>query len=481
MTTWLPDLSKRNGPRYRAIAEALRSDIAEGRLGAGVRLPTHRDLAYRLGVTVGTVTRAYAEAERSGLVAGTVGRGTFVRGDQDVTAGHLAAFPYPAIEAAGFEGDVIELSRNFPASGEEGPVIAKLLAEVAAAPTFSNLLDYQPHAGMAAHRMAGSRWVARAGLHAPAERIVVTGGGQYGISMALGSIAEPGDVILTEALTYPGLTALGRLLKLRVIGVPIDEDGLRPDALEAALRFGRVKALYLVPTLHNPTTRIMSEARRRQIAAIASAHDIVVIEDDAYGFLVSDAPPAIANFAPDQTIHLTSTSKSLAPGLRIGHALVPERLIGGMLATMRATSWMASPVMAEVVSRAIMDGTAERLAQAKRREAAARQEMAHRLLQGVHLETKPTSFHIWLSLPEPWRSQEFAEAARRQGVAISPADAFATTDRSGGRVAVPAAVRISVGGVKSRELLAKGLNILARLAAQRPAPARIVDPYLSIV
>lgn len=480
MTNWAPDLTTRQGPRYRAIAETLRADILEGRLGAGTRLPTHRDLAHRLGVTVGTVTRAYAEAERRGLIAGTVGRGTFVRGDRIDPVPALGHFPYPATsdDAA---IDLIDLSRNFPTSGQEDGVIAALLAEISTSPALSALLDYQPHAGMSAHRRAGARWIANTGLSAPADRVIVTGGGQYGIAMAIGGISEPGDVILTETLTYPGLTALARLLHLRLAGVAIDEEGMRPDALEAALRAGPTRAIYVVPTLQNPTTRIMSEARRRQIAAIAAAHDVVVVEDDAYGFLVPNPPPPIATFAPGHTIYLSSTSKSLAPGLRIGHALVPEHLIDRVLAAIRAISWMATPVMAELVSRAIIDGTAERLAHAKRREAAERQAMARNLLAGIELETKPTAFHVWMSLPTPWRSLDFVRAVRDHGIAISPAEAFATPDRSGGRSAIPAAVRISLGGVKSRERLAHALGIIARLATRRPDPVQATDSYLSIV
>ncbi|MBM3571282.1 MAG: PLP-dependent aminotransferase family protein [Alphaproteobacteria bacterium] len=277
------------------------------------------------------------------------------------------------------------------------------------------------------------------------------------------------------------MMALARTLHLRLQGLAMDEEGLRPDALESALRAGPIKALYIVPTLQNPTTRIMSETRRRQIAAIAIAHDIILIEDDAYGFLIPDAPVPLATFAPAHTIYLSSTSKSLAPGPRIGHALLPEHLIDPFLAAVRATSWMAPPVMAELVSRAIAVGTAERLSLAKRREAAARQDMALSRFPDLAIETKPTAFHLWMRLPEPWRGQEFATAARRLGVAISPVEAFATSDRSGGRLPAPHAVRISLGGVKSRDLLARGLDILACIVRQRPAAADAAGPYLSIV
>jgi DNA-binding transcriptional MocR family regulator len=334
---------------------------------------------------------------------------------------------------------------------------------------------------MIAHRRAGARWIAQTGLSAPVERVIVTGGGQYGIAMSIAGIAEPGDVVLTEALTYPGLMALARLHHLRLAGVAMDEEGMNPDALEAALRAGPVRAIYVVPTLQNPTTRVMSEARRRQIAAIAAAYDVILVEDDAYGFLVPNPPPPIAAFAPKHAVYLSSTSKNLAPGLRIGHALVPQHLVDRMLAAIRATSWMAVPGMAELVSRAILDGTAERLVQAKRREATERQAIARDLLAGYEMETKPTSFHLWMNLPSHWRSLDFARAVRDQGVAISPAEAFAVPDRGGGRGTAPAAIRISLGGVKTRERLTYGLGVVAHLAGHRPDSAPGAESYLSIV
>jgi len=201
MIGWTSGLGRFAGPRYQTIADALRADIVEGRLSPGSRPPTHRDLAYRLGVTVGTVTRAYAEAERRRLIAATVGRGTFVSGEQTERPDHGAGFPYPAVEPSGADTAPIDMSRNFPTGGYEETVLAALLAELASNANFAPLLGYQPHAGANAHRAAGARWIARTGLAAPPERVVVTGGGQNGISMALAGLAAPGDVVAAEALT----------------------------------------------------------------------------------------------------------------------------------------------------------------------------------------------------------------------------------------------------------------------------------------
>src|SRR3954451_2940291 len=141
MTTWLPDLSHLRGPRYRAIADALAADIANGRLSSGARLPTHRDLAYRLGVTVGTVSRAYAEAERRGLIGGEVGRGTFVRPD----ARRRKAQAVIDIEAPLGVPQIIDLSVNIPTPMTSDAILAETLTEIVGRAGIARLMDYHPH------------------------------------------------------------------------------------------------------------------------------------------------------------------------------------------------------------------------------------------------------------------------------------------------------------------------------------------------
>src|SRR6266851_1552084 len=271
MTSWLPDLKRFTGPRYRAIAEALAADIRDGRLPAGTRLPTHRDLAWRLRVTVGTVSRAYAEAERRGLIGGEVGRGTFVR---EPASARVLSFVRPEPERP----DFIDLSFNYPIVGDEAPALAAVLALLAGSNDLARLLHYSPSAGRPADREAGAAWIARGGLETAAERIVLTNGGQHALATVLSTLMRAGDT-------------LANLLDLRLVGLAMDADGLLPDAFDSACRGGAIKALYTMPTLHNPTTAIMPEARRREIAEIARRYGVAIVEDDVYGFLLDTPPP----------------------------------------------------------------------------------------------------------------------------------------------------------------------------------------------
>ena len=448
MTIWMPRLEGREGPRYRAIVEALAEDLAAGSLRHGDRMPTHRELADRLGVTVGTVSRAYGEAARRGLVSGEVGRGTFVlRGEGRHEAG----------EADG----LVDLGQNHPPEPAAQPQRAALLAALGSLTGRADagrLLDYPAAGGNDADREAGASWIERAGVPAAPEDVLVCTGSQHGLTVVLATLLEPADVLLTEALTYAGVKAVAGLLHLRLKGLAIDADGLRPDALEDACREGGAKALYLIPTHHNPTTAIMPEARRREIVAVARTHGLAIVEDDVHGLLPAERPRPIAALAPERSYYLTSTSKTLAPGLRIAYVLAPPAMVPRLVASLRATTWAVAPLTAAVASLWIRDGTADRLLEARRGEARARQAIARARLAGADLDAKPEAYYLWLRLPEPWRGDAFAAAARARGVLVTPAEAFAV-----GREPAPHAVRICVGAARTREALGRGLDAVAEL------------------
>jgi DNA-binding transcriptional MocR family regulator len=458
MTIWLPDLAGSDAPRYVAIAEALAADIRAGRLPAGTRLPTHRDLAWRLGVTVGTVSRAYAEAERRGLIGGEIGRGTFVRA------------PESAADRAHSGAEIIELGVNHSPLQSEPACFARALEAIARGPSLQALLSYQSHAGRAPDRAAIAAWLARSGLAADPDNVIITDGCQHAIAVTISALVRPGEALAAERLSYPGFKALAALLGVELVAVAIDEEGLVPDAFEAACRESRVRAVYLVPTLQNPTGSIMPETRRAAIADIAARHDVAIIEDDVNGFLL-DAPPApIASFAPEHGVYIGSASKSLAPGLRIGWAYASSRKCELIAAAMRATTYMATPAAAEVMRRWVESGDADRLVAEKRAAALRRRAIADRVLGQWRWTAHPRAFHLWLSLPEGWRAHEFAAAVRRRGVSVTPGAAFFV-----GEGTPPDAVRVCLGTPASEAELERGLETLAAVLASAPAP------YLSVV
>ncbi|HVF50685.1 MAG TPA: PLP-dependent aminotransferase family protein [Pyrinomonadaceae bacterium] len=457
---WSPELSGQVGAKSQAIVSALSQDIESGQLKAGTRLPTHRELADKLGVAIGTVTRAYALAQRRGLISGEVGRGTFV-GASGVAAARAETVAEPAI---------VDLSRNLLIRDAREVKLVETLASIRDQTEFGQLLDcYQTAAGAERHRRAAAAWIGRAGFPVSFAQTLICSGAQHATSVALATLLEPGDTLLTEHVTYPGIKALATLLRLQLRGLPVDSAGLQPEAFEAACRAGRVKALYCVPTLHNPTASIMPEDRRREIARIAREYDVVIIEDDVYGFLPHDAPLPIAAHAPEQTYYITSTSKSIAPGLRIGYMVAPAEAFERLSTTIRTTTWEAAPLMAELVTKWIEDGTADATVRWKRSETQARQSLATGILGDFYEAPPHVSCHIWLQLPEPWRSADFAAQAQKRGVIVTPSEAFVV-----GRGASPHAVRVCLGSPRRRLQLERGLQILSELLQSSPEPALTV-------
>ena len=459
MTTWTPELEQAAEPKYLALVDALHRDVESGRLLPGTRLPTQRELANRLRIAIGTVSRAYTVAEQRGIVRGEVGRGTFVRREDPTYR-----------EGSDEDAALIDLSRGRLVRPADDPTLAQTLRLLAQRRDLHQLADiYQSPQGMRRHRVAAAAWLKRFELEVEPERVVVTSGAQHGAAVVLATLARPGDLILTEEVSYSGITALASLLQLRVQGLRMDEDGLLPSELKAACESSSPRALFCMSTLQNPTGRTMPLQRRRELAHIIQHHQLPVLEDDVNGFLPAEPLPPIAALAPDQTFYITGTSKSLAPGLRIGYVVPPAAEMQRVSATMQATTWFTAPLMAEIVTHWIESGRADEMTEWKRVETTARHRLAREILGTWLPASGPVSFHLWLQLPEPWRAENFVSQARAWGVAVNSPDEFLV-----GRNTAPHAVRVCLGGGLSRGRLEEGLRQLAELLQTPPGASAIV-------
>ncbi len=448
MTIWCPDLSLLPGPRYKALAAAIDAAIGEGELEPGRKLPPQRDLAYKLGVTVGTVSRAYALAEQRGLVKGEVGRGTFVN-----SAVANSPFHNPVEDGA---DDLIKLTVNSqPDNAIQKLVASGLSGLTASGQPIGELLAYTPRVGLDQHRDAAARWASRIGFTFLPERTMITGGAHQAIAVTLAGLARAGDTVLCEQLAYSGFKRVAMRLGLTLLGVALDHEGIRPDALEGACRSSGARVLLLNPTTHNPTTATMSEERRRAIAAVAERHNLIIMEDDVYGQLTENRPPPLAALAPERTVYITTASKIVAPNLRFGVLVTPEKLFD-RLADAQSDLFLTCPaLMAALFTQWLDDGTADHLVERQRAEVAARQTLAASCLEGVAYASEPLSYHLWLPLPDPWRSSTFADALRMQGIAVDPAFIFAV-----GPEQEPHAIRISLSAAKTRERLKTALLVI---------------------
>ncbi|TAH35218.1 MAG: PLP-dependent aminotransferase family protein [Planctomycetota bacterium] len=450
---WKPAVHDHEEPLYQAIVRELATDIAGGRLHPGDRLPTHRQLARALDVGLGTVTRAYKEAEKSGLVSSRVGSGTFVA---TASAGNPLGLPSTGL---------VEMSVDLPLHSED-PDLASALAKVARRGGAQRLLCYQDHAGSGRHRRAGAAWVERFDLAAGADGIVVCAGTHHALCVALLSICTPGDIILCDELSYPGLRAIASHLQLRLHGIPEEGPGQGIDvaAIEAACKRQRVRALYTVPSFHNPTTAQLDAGKRGEIARLAKKYDFFVLEDDVHRLSSHAPPPPIASMARDHSFYVASFSKAVVPGLRVAFLVPPPKLVRRAAEAIWATLWTVSALPVEVAATWIEDGTADAVVSRKRREAGERQKLCARLLDGARFDAQRNGYYAWLHLPSPWTSLEFALEAREAGVAVTPSTPFLV-----GPIPAPAAVRVCLAAPSTRPEVEQGLEILHRLLATGPA------------
>lgn len=456
MTIWSPDLSQTTGSKVQRLANAIATDIAGGRLNPGEKLPPQRDLAYRLGISVGTVTRAYGEVHRRGLVEGLVGSGTYVRRLDAPNPGFVLPPDAP--------GTMIDLSISVYASPLWEPALRHSLALLAGTDRAA-LLEYQSAAGMAQHRAAGAAWLRKPGYTPAPDSVIVTMGGQHALAVTISALSRPGDTLLVENFVYPPVRSLAHMFGLTLKGIGMDDQGILPSALETVCRTQGASLVYLTPTLQNPTNAIMGEARRAEIASLAQRYDFRIIEDDVTGALLPDSPLPIASHSPDRCCLISSVSKAVAPGLRTGYISAPPDFHEPLAERIRAFSWMATPLTAEIASNWIEDGTASRMRAAISQENRERHRLAATLLDGLN-ETAQAQLspHLWYRLPERWGSSGFVEAAQAKGVRIAAAQSFAVGQRGAGDH-----IRISVGAARSQDELRHALGILADLASGMPA------------
>ncbi|MCC9305822.1 PLP-dependent aminotransferase family protein [Kitasatospora sp. RB6PN24] len=484
---------------YRAIADEIAARIADGRLRPGEQLPTQRSFARARRIANSTAGRVYRELVRRQLVVGEVGRGTFVRA-APAGSGSGPALAEPAAAP-------VDLELNYPVVPEQSGLLAAGLTPLLRAEALEAALRPIGVTGTPAARRAFVQLVAWPGPAAapthpedrpdgpgapapsnapgaparlpgparpclpdrpeapvwcpPADAVLFAGSGRQAIAAALAALVPPGQRLGVEALTYPVVKAVARQLGITLVPLPVDDRGLRPEALAAVHRTTPLRALYLQPRLQNPLGATLPAERRLALAAELRRLDLPVVEDAIWAFLHPDQPP-FAAYAPERTILADSLAKRLAPGLSTGFAVVPEELREPVAAALRSGAWAPGGLALEAAVRWIGDGTVAAVAAAKRADARERQLLARRLLSGFRLRADPCSYYVWWELPTPWRAEAFVAAAAGQGIAVTPAAAFAVDPRS-----TPAAVRVGLGSPQL-PVLAGALETLARIARGGP-------------
>jgi 2-aminoadipate transaminase len=443
---------RRKEPLHRQIFDQVVARIESRVFPAGFKLPPSRELARELGTHRNTVARAYTDLEAAGFVSAGVGRGTFVQalgrmpGSKSPGAVSVEpeqrAMPWPSLLArsarsevterahshvrATTRKDVINLARMQPSADLIPDALLRRCLTHALTEHGASSLSYPPPAGVPRLRALIADTLGQRGMPARAEEVLVTSGGQQALDLCVRALVNPGDVVLIEPTTYSGAIDLFALAGARLLPVPMDEHGPDPEAL-ARMAAPDVKALYLMPTGHNPTGRTIGVERRRALVAWSQNAGIPIIEDDyAAGLALEDRdlPPYLRSLSAD-VVYLSTWSKIVAPGLRLGYLVAPQRLLPLLASIKRILDFGASPVaqyaLAEFIERGYLRAHVRRI----RREYRARRDALHTALRkhmprGVAWDLPGHGVVLWLRLPPELDLQQVYEEALSAGVLVSP-------------------------------------------------------------
>ncbi|WP_405659842.1 PLP-dependent aminotransferase family protein [Streptomyces sp. NBC_00079] len=431
---------------YRRIADRIADDITAGRLRPGERLPPQRKFARRYGIAASTAERAYGELVRRGLVVGEVGRGTFVRAAGTGPTGRGLIEPATAAP--------VNMELNYPSAPGQSELLAAALAPLLRPDVLTEALRPASATGTAAAREAVAALLATPGWRPAPGQVIFTGNARQAIAGALASLVRPGGRVGVEALTYPLVKEVAARLGITLVPLPTDHEGLRPEAVAGA----RLSALYVQPTLHNPTSVTMSTERRRQLALVVDELGLPLVEDRIWSFLDEAGDAPFAALAPHLTHVVDGLSKRVAPGLTVGFLVVPPHRAQAVAAAVRSGGWSAGRFALEAGVRWIGDGTVRRLVAAKREDAALRQRLVAEQLAGFRIRSDPRAYFAWWELPAPWRADTFTAAAAGHGIAVTPGPAFTVDPHR-----TPAAVRLGLASATVPDLR-RALRTLAEVA-----------------
>jgi DNA-binding transcriptional MocR family regulator len=451
---WIPEVIDKSKPIYEGIVAALRRDVHSGRLAAGAKLPTHRWLAQALGISIGTVTRAYTDAQKIGLINSERGRGVFVAHQDKLDE---ATYPVPSRSST-----YLNLSMNQPAINYRSDILQKCFSEMSLRNDLMRLIDYTLAPGEERHYRAASAWIRFSGLEVSPDSLLLCNGAQQALFAAVSTFARPGAMIATETLNYPPLRRIADMIGVRLVGVAIDRDGMIPESLEEVCRDDNIRMIICTPRGHNPTTACLPMKRRQRILDIADHYGIPVVEDDVYGAFYGSSAPTLFEMSGGRTIYINSLSKCIAPGLRIGFLAAPQAKLPALTQPLYNTTLYTPGITSEIFVNAMNRGLIAETLEWQRRELQRRHLKASNILADFECRISPGCYHAWLMLPDHLSAERLTMSARQVGLLVTPGSVFSIAD-----AAAPAALRLSLGRPSTIQSLERALEqLVALMAAQ---------------
>lgn len=433
-------------PAYLKIADLIEQDIEKGFLQARDRLPPLRDLADLLGLNYSTVTRAYKEAANRGLIDSQPGSGSYIKGKTTTLPPR--------------NGSNVEMTMNLPPEVNDAALVQRLredMVQVMQSHPLQNLLRYQDFGGSDVDREAGAILLSELFQNVDTQRILVCPGIHSVLLALLTVLCGKQGTLCVGHLVYPGLKAIAAQIGVQLISVECDQDGPNVRAIEALCKTKQIQALYLNPTIQNPTTLSMSMQRREAIADLALRYSLPIIEDDAYGWVPETPIAPIATLVPELVYYVNGLSKCFGAGSRTAYFYAPNSTKAQRIAgALRALSVMSSPITNALATRWIQQRTFHQVRDAQRVQSQQRQTMAHRVLADFKPVSNFDGFHLWLPLPKDlaMNTSELAMFLRNHGISAVAAAAFCTDNNP------PAALRLCLGGPIGVQELEQRLALL---------------------
>ncbi|MCL1125831.1 aminotransferase-like domain-containing protein [Shewanella surugensis] len=445
--------------KFRHIAQTIDSRILEGLYPANTKLPPHRALADELGTTPSTIAKAYALLMEHDKVISFVGKGTFVCASSQLEN---------VIQANGIEEEY-NFSILQPCLIYNQSALQNAFQQSSQQMT-TELMGYTDQSGHIAHKKAGAKWSRAFGLEVShPQDILLASGAQNALDMLIQTYTQAGDIIAVEEYTYPGILSIAQLHGLTVVDIPMDEHGMRVDALEKALNSHPIKMVIILPSHQNPTTITMSISRRQAIATVLKQHQTWLIEDDLYGFLNEKVIPAITNFIPELSFHISGLSKAICPALRCAFIKTPRSEVRKVSACIRSSIWLASPFTFDIAKYLIDSGDAFKLVDTQKAIAKKRQAFAKIAFSFLTHYSHNTSYHMWIALPAHWRSETLLMETKDRHLLVSSGSFFTHATQQAS--VSTQYIRLSLMAISNENHFQQGILQLAALIKEDPKHA----------
>lgn len=446
--TWKPVIDRTIKPLYLSLANQLEQDIINGSIIPGTKLPPYRELADFLDINFSTVAKAFKVCLLKGLLSTTVGSGTFVSFD---------ALSNAYLLAEGRPKNLIEMGATIPEPSSYEPLML-LFKNMMNEADFAKWFSYSRPNDVLWQKDAAVKLMAKGGYITDIETILFANGGQNAITAILAGLCKHGDKIGTDPHTYPGLKTTASMLGIQLVPIKHTDGEMDEHSLINACKNENLKGIYLIPDNQNPTTHKMSLARRKALAQTAKEHNIFIIEDAAYHLMCEKPIPAVASFAPEQTIYIASLSKTIGPGLRLAYVSAPKQYKKPLSNALYNMNISISPLMAELAARMIVSKNIDTIIDSHRQNTILRNKLVNDYLAGYDCRGENTCIFRWLILPSNISGAGFERLALDDGVQVYAAERFTV-----GNSIPEKAVRISICAPETIEELEQGLKVLKKL------------------